>query len=193
MACPRVAVEWMMKSVVVLLFESAERRQRWDEAGETMEEMLLLLASLLDWLASFSRSTFIACHQVGQGVAGVAVSGELVECFHRKPKHLSQTLVAAAVVAAAVVVAFAACRGLEFQPNSNVLFFGIHLGVELGFQQQLGAQVNAVVAAAVMIKGQSSADGDQVLSGLHRFRLVKQLGLDPRPFLGPKGEQCQVF
>jgi len=104
-----------------------------------MEEMLLLLASLLDWLASFSRSTFIACHQVGQGVAGVAVLGELVECLYRKPKHLSQSLVAVAAAAAAVAaaavaaVAPAACRGLEFQPNSYVLFLGIHLGVELGF------------------------------------------------------------
>jgi len=134
MACPWVAVEWMVKSVVVWLFESAESKQRWDEARETMEEMLLLLASLLDWLASFSRSTFIACHQVGQGVAGVAVLGELVECLYRKPKHLSQSLVAVAAAAAAVVaVAPAACRSLEFQPNSYVLFLGIHLGIELGF------------------------------------------------------------
>jgi len=74
--------------------ESNENEQKKVGAKETMEEMLFLSASLSDWLASLSRPTFIAGHEVCQRVAGARVSCEFCQSFDWQCKHLNAAAVA---------------------------------------------------------------------------------------------------
>ena len=62
--------------------QAREVEQTRDGAVEREEEMLLPSASLGNWLASLSRPTFIAGHQVGQSVASTGVLSQFGQCFH---------------------------------------------------------------------------------------------------------------